>query len=212
MKKILALFTALCLLALSACAGAEVLPGSVLSFGRYAQETPNQEMVWRVLYVDQYNVATLLNLRVLDCMPFDSYSNNWASSSLCRWLNKNFLSTAFSAQEMMCLRQGPDGFLVTIPTKGDMISPAYGFDTNPDTKDYSRTAYGTPHAISNGLWTNKKGECTFFLRSTPNKTNVEQIRTNGSVGVARVDRDNIGIRPMIYLDLDQYARYFQYIP
>lgn len=195
-KKVLAALLASVILFSTAGAFAEIRQGDIISFGSYMQEVPEQAIQWRVLYVHD-TTAVLLSERILECMPFDQDSNRWLGSDLCAWLNSWFLNSAFDYEERYRIMPDENGLYVRIPTRADMTNPAYGFSTNPDAKDSRRIAVGSPIAISNGLWTNKMGLSTYFLRSTPNSTNLDQIRTNGSIGTARIDRDNVGVRPMI---------------
>ncbi|MBE5779255.1 MAG: hypothetical protein E7331_07980 [Clostridiales bacterium] len=195
-KKWLAALLASVLLFSAAGATAEIRQGDVISFGRYMQEMPDQDIQWRVLYVHG-DTAVLLSDRILECMPFDQEDNRWVGSDLCIWLNGWFLNSSFGYEERWRILPDESGLYVRIPTRGDMTNPAYGFSANPDAKDDRRIAAGSPTAINNGLWTSKLGNSTYYLRSTPNSTNLDQVRVTGSIGIARIDRDNVGVRPMI---------------
>lgn len=195
-KKVLAALLASVILFSTAGALAEIRQGDVLSFGRYMQEVPDEAIQWRVLYVHE-NTAVLLSERILECMPFDQESNHWVGSDLCIWLNSWFLNSSFGYEERWRIMPDEGGLYVRIPTRADMTNPAYGFSADPDDKDDRRIAAGSPTAIANGLWTSKKGFSTYYLRSTPNSTNLDQVRVTGSIGIARIDRDNVGVRPMI---------------
>lgn len=195
-KKVLAALLAMIILFSAAGALAEIRQGDVISFGRYMQEAPDEAIRWRVLYANENN-AVLLSERILECMPFDQESNRWVGSDLCIWLNSWFLNSSFRYEERWRIIPDESGLYVRIPTRADMTNPAYGFSADPDDKDDRRIAAGSSTAIANGLWTSKKGFSTYYLRSTPNNTNLDQVRVTGSIGIARIDRDNVGVRPMI---------------
>lgn len=40
-------------------------------------------------------------------------------------------------------------------------------------------------------------ECTYYTLTPDDSEALYQIRADGAVGIARCDRDNVGIRPMI---------------
>ena len=170
-----------------------------IQFGRYQQDFSAEPIVWRVLSVND-GKAFLMSERILDARLFDEDSNDWPSSDLYQWLNGSFLKSAFDDGERAALVFAQDIGYVCIPARGDLRNAAYGFQTDLEASDPNRQGYSTPNAINNGVWIDDDGGSSYYLRSTPNKKNVDQIRSDGSLGIARVNRSTVGVRPMIVVD------------
>ena len=201
-KRFIALMAALLLLP-AVCAFAEVAetaetpalqPGDVITFGRYPEAY--NLITWRVLAVDDFT-ATLISEDVIACMRFDYDSSDWASSDLCQWLNGLFLKNAFNQNESWRLIANEEGHRVVIPSREDILNPLYGFSQDSQKKDDARRAKKAEMLSLNSLWTSKQGYCTYFLRTAEADDNVYQVRATGNLGVAKVTRENVGIRPMI---------------
>ena len=97
--------------------------GDVITFGTYKGE----EINWLVLKVNK-NKLLLLSEKVLDFIPFnadDKYAT-WETSSLRKYLNGEFLKTAFGDEEKLKIEQ------VTIKNKDNM---KYGTKGGNDTTD-----------------------------------------------------------------------------
>ena len=167
--------------------------------GHFQQAYAQEPIVWRVLSV-QGGKALLLSERILYATPYDEDSNDWLSSDACRWLHDDFYRSAFSDTERAAIVYSQDAGYVFLPARGDMQNPAYGFNADINAPDHNRKGFSTPYAINNKVWTNTDGGSSYFLRTVPNKKNVDQIRSEGALGVARVERDNVGIRPMLVVD------------
>ena len=83
-------------------ANAQFEVGSYVTFGRYPQnsgDTP-EPIEWLVLDNDG-KTALLLSKYGLDCQPFHGkcVETSWRECDLRRWMNRDFLSRAFSADE-----------------------------------------------------------------------------------------------------------------
>lgn len=106
------------------------LNGQTVTFGNYPQTDPNQKepIEWRILTVKDGN-ALLLSDKSLDCQPFvdssDGYGT-WYHSTLRKWLNEDFMKTAFSKEEQQKM------ITSTISTPPN---PTYGTLGEQDTKD-----------------------------------------------------------------------------
>jgi len=88
--------------------------------------------------------------------------------------------------------------LVRIPTVADMTNPDYGFSTDPERRDSARGAKAGRTAKQQGVWVNEdNGRCSYFTMTPNNSTSMKQIRSDGRVGFASVDRDNVGVRIII---------------
>ncbi len=82
----------------------KITPSTILKFGHYPQNADGLDMSpieWVVVKVEG-TVAYLLSLDVLSVRPYDSREtgNRWANSELRKWLNGEFLSTAFTKEEL----------------------------------------------------------------------------------------------------------------
>ena len=83
--------------------------GDHIFFGHYEQDNDlkngPEPIEWRILEV-KGNEILLLSEYVLDAQPFneETASNQWGSSSLRQWLNKDFLKTAFTEEELNAIQ------------------------------------------------------------------------------------------------------------
>lgn len=171
-------------------------------FGKYRQETSDEPIAWRVLTVRD-GKALLLSEQVLDTMSFDSFSNQWNNSDICKWLNSDFLHTAFTSTELNAIVYDTHiGSNIFLLSKAEMTNTAYGFSSNIDRLDGNRIAFPSMRAIDKNIWVSDVGSCSYYLRSTPNASNVDMMRSDGSLGVARIDRDNVGVRPAVWVDIE----------
>jgi len=168
--------------------------------GRYYQEYVDQPILWRVLGVSG-GKAYLLSDVILETMPFDNKSNEWTSSRLYRWLNSDFLNKAFSPSELEAIMNSDAG-KVFIPSSAELSNPAFGFQKDINSTDPLRRAAGSLHAYNNNLWAVAESDyVNYFLRSKANKTNVHLVTSNGKVMLARIERDNVGVRPALWVDV-----------
>ncbi len=174
-----------------------------LAFGRAVQDAGVEPIVWRMLTVKN-DKALLLSEKILDCLPFDYEDNDWDYSQLKRHLNSSFYHDAFTIAEQGAIVPNPGSGAVLIPVRAELTNPLYGFDRSMDTKDPNRVAFGTTFALSHNLWQASDGAASYFTRtvgSSKKSPTVDMVRSNGSIGSASVERDNVGVRPMIWLDL-----------
>ena len=185
MKKIIAMLLTVIL----AFSFATAAFARTVTFGSYDYEP----ITWQVLSSDsQY--TKLISEYVIACMPFDRDNSNWTTSDVRAWLNDSFAYNAFTAYErsQLCLLNND---MVRLPSLGDMTSN--GFSRNRNAQDHSRAAMGNGYAVSGGLWVNRGNYCSYYTLTPNDSETLYQVRTNGSVGIARCDRDNVGIRAVI---------------
>lgn len=179
------------LLCLILCCG---FAGSALAQTVVFGSTSYEPLCWDVLYSDaQY--TTLISKTCVACMPFGS-GNNWYRSELRGWLNNSYLYSAFTAGER-CAIVPVEGDMIRIPSVGDMTNWQFGFSPNRDAQDRTRSARAGTPAIHQGVWTNDYGYCSYYTMTPRDNTSMYQVRTDGRIGVARIDRDNVGVRIMI---------------
>lgn len=174
-------------------------------FGSYMQSRDDQPILWRVLTVDG-NYALLLSEVILDTRPFDAVTNDWSKSSLKQWLNSSFMNEAFSESEQDAILSNGDVGNVFLLSSSELTEPSYGFSSDINSKDVNRRAAGSMLAYNNNLWRVEDSSYTnYYARSKPNKKNVDLVTSKGEIKIARVERDNVGIRPAMWVDLSKLS-------
>lgn len=185
MKKWITMFFAFLLL----LSTTSVAFGETVTFGRYGYDP----ITWVVLSSDE-SYTRLLSEYVIACMPFDSRSSDWSTSDVRSWLNDSFFYNAFNREERAAVCS-LNNDMVRLPGLGDMTS--YGFAASRDAQDRGRAAMGNGYAVSDGLWVNRGNYCSYYTLTPNDSETLFQVRTDGSIGIARCDRDNVGVRPMV---------------
>ena len=142
---------------------------------------------------------------------YTKYANDYATSSIRKWLNEDFYNTAFtSAQKQNVLPTTLDNKAsfskydsvsttdnVFLLSYSEAQNTSYGFTDNT-----SRKAVGTDYAKAQGLWVSNK--CSYWhLRSAGNGSdNTRSVDNSGDiyfVGVSNVNRTDHGVRPALRL-------------
>lgn len=200
MKKTLSVLLLL-VLCMSLCTSALALEaGDVITFGSYHQDIPGQPIEWRVLAV-YGTTAVLLSEKVLDCTHYDRDNAHWESSHMFQWLNEKFYARAFSASERKALIRNEYGVYVTLPTVGDLTNEAFGFLPARKAEDQARRAEGTQHAEDENLNRESFTNYAPYFTSSPYEGKlVFIVRTDGTLTGARVNCNDVGARPLIYVD------------
>ena len=152
--------------------------GKTVAFGHYEQnnniEDGVEEIEWQVLSNDG-ECATLISVKALDSKPYNTEYTpvTWQTCSLRKWLNGDFLNTAFSPEEQAQLetvevnadrnpkeRTDPGNnthdkvYLISINEANSFFS-----------SDQDRICYPTVYAEVQGAITNDTGACWWWLRS-----------------------------------------------
>lgn len=89
--------------------------GDIITFGKYPQGNLSEESVekidWIVLQTDDEKLL-VISKNILEWTAFDKQgaSNLWSESSLRRWINEDFLHTAFSNKEKDMILTLQDAF------------------------------------------------------------------------------------------------------
>ena len=92
-----------------------------------------------------------------------------------------------------------DGCCVTIPTKNDLTISEYGFSNA--TVDRNRLAEATSGEWNDQLYIDGRTGCSaYFTRSEVGDQSVTIVRAEGKFGSVRITCNDVGIRPMIYID------------
>lgn len=158
--------------------------GDIVYFGTYEQDNNisngKENIKWLVL-AKENNRVLVISDKALDCQPYHpSWSDvTWETCSLRKWLNSDFINSAFSDDEK--------SMIPTVTVSADK-NPKYNTNPGNATKDKvfllsivetekyftsaeARECILTEYAISNGAWTSDsyteggKATCWWWLRS-----------------------------------------------
>jgi len=193
--------------------------GAYITFGAYEQDdnasNGKEDVEWLVLEVKD-GKALVISKYALDSKPYDTnYTlyNYWETCTLRKWLNNDFINTAFSAKEkamiptvMVSAEKNPE--YGTNPGKATKdrvfllsITEAYKYFSS----DRARQCQPTDYAGANGAWVDKSGNCEWWLRSPGAGTNfAAKFFTDGDLAEAgeNVREDDNAVRPALWINLN----------
>ncbi|MGI6688774.1 MAG: phosphodiester glycosidase family protein [Christensenellales bacterium] len=175
-----------------------------VTFGRYPNDAAGTEapILWRALQ-NQGGTVYLMSEYLIEVSRLHSVAfgyPGWKQADLNLWLNGEFIQKAFSADEAAALTEQPELGRVSLPSADDIKEAQFGFDS-----DKARRAIGTPWADSRGLFFYRhKGHSPYWTR-TPSTRDFAHRTTKleGNIGYLGVTADDLGVRPVIWLALDQ---------
>ena len=218
---ILALLLTLSVYALAAAAGdvtgyqAKQRAWQYVQYGTYPTDADGtvRPILWRVLSVDD-SKAYLLSEYILfahrvdpNCYPVNKKTEKyagWETSELFHYLNSEFLSAAFDETERAALADQPDGGRVSLPDISDVKNKNFGFIT-----EKLRQAQSTAYAKANGLYVYQGAkQYSPYWSRTPSESKLyahRRVMDDGKLGYICVEVENLGVRPVILLDLDRFA-------
>ena len=175
-----------------------------VTFGSYPQGAAGEAapILWRVLAA-QPGQAYLLSHRILDVKRVDGDQRNykgWLASELHAWLQTDFLDAAFSQEEQAALLEDAELGRVSLPSADDIKEKAYGF-----INDKSRYFYGTDYAFAQGLYSYTRGKHSpIFTRTISTRAHAHRAtKVDGAIGFIGVESDDLGLLPVIWLDLNR---------
>lgn len=206
--------------------------GSTVVFGHYEQDNNKangpEEIQWIVLDYDEKEHKTLLLSRYgLDALPYNAEYKaiTWLECSLRRWLNENFLKSAFSAEERAAIlktavdnspSQGYDHW----DTSGGINTHDYIFLLSyAEANRYLNVTFNgsnntkscvapTVYAISRGASSSSGSQTAdgkpagrWWLRS-PGFLQLSAACVESSLGDHRVDNREQVVRPAFWLNLE----------
>jgi hypothetical protein len=194
---------------------ADVKAGDIVVFGRYEQDDDRvngkEPISWRVLEVRD-GKALLLSDKNLDAKAYNTSETSltWATSTIRAWLNKDFLSTAFTKSEVSVLAE---------TTNSNPDNPTYGTaggDATLDkvfflsieeveeylTTDASRIGLNSAYAIGQGA-DDIAGAGWWWLRSPGLYRSAACVSRDGPlfVGGRSTNDDRSSVRPAIWVQL-----------
>ena len=175
-------------------------------FGDYESGSSLSEgILWRVLGTTSER-ALLMSEYILATRPFDEKNSDWGKSDINKWLNGSFLKTAFASRDDYdALYNNNELGRVFLLSKGDLQNEQYGFSRDENYFDDRRRSAGIYDAINGQIWEATDDNSSYYTRTSQGKEVLYQIRSNGSIGIARIDRKNVGIRPAIAIILDRVS-------
>ena len=160
-------------------------------------------------------------------------ANNWEYSTIRKWLNETFFTTAFSSSErsqIPCTKHttpafdtsysaydvGETGDYIFLPTYQDMLNTSYGFSSSSSDLDINRKAHSSDYAKSQGVevsttLTDKDGKYAsdYRLRSAGDYSYITaEVSDYGSVQCDWGTRDtDYGIRPALCFNPSSVGAY-----
>lgn len=199
--------------------------GNYVTFGVYPQTTEgndNTPIEWLVL-AREGNRILLISRYGLDVRLYNKMykSSTWESCSLRKWLNNEFLSTAFSEKEKKVI------LLTDVDNSKVQGYSEYDTDGGNNTQDYifllsyheafdiyflddkARICAPTDYAVANGALTSKISQVDgrpagwWWLRSPGDlQIRAADVLDSGFRCSHGVDFASIVVRPVLWLDLD----------
>ena len=179
----------------------------VLLFGNFEQDGNNANGAEPIEWIPVYETGDsfiLVSRYCIESRPYQDNNNQtaWADSSLAAWLNNDFLSGTFSAQEQrMLLSRQSFG-------KSEEMEDVFGAVTILSAQEASlcfpsepaRIGECTAYAESRGIYVNQtKGGSPWFLRTPAMGSGIMYVRSEGDIDSngTTADDGEIGIRPVI---------------
>ena len=202
--------------------------GATVTFGTYEQDndiTNGPEPIEWIILDMQDGKAFLISKYVVDCKPYTRRSNfvsvTWETSTMRRWLNSDFVKTAFDTTEQKSLvattvdnseLQGNSVWGITggNNTQDRIFLLSYAEANNYFDSDKARLCQPTAYAKSQGVGVSFDGSdnCLWWLRS-PGFTQyfVAYVRRDGSLdgslnNYTHAGRSNAPVRPAMWINLE----------
>ncbi|MBE6772937.1 MAG: hypothetical protein E7544_01810 [Ruminococcaceae bacterium] len=193
--------------------------GSYINFGAYEQDNNSsngkEDIEWLVLEVKD-GKALVISKYVLDCKPYNtSYTDvTWETCTLRKWLNSNFINSAFSTNEK--------AMIPTVTVSADE-NPLYSTNPGNTTQDQvfllsimeakkyfsyngARQCEATEYAVANGAHGTISLDLWFWwLRSPGSRQNLAvNVASDGDIfeSGGGVDHSNDAVRPALWIDLN----------
>ena len=186
--------------------------GDIITFGNYEQDNKyadgEEPIEWQVLERAGDRIL-VISRYALDCIQYHSSNKDvtWEKSSIRRWLNRSFRSSAFDEIESSRIEET---YLTSVSQMSD--DPDYIFLLDePETKKYFKETFprqcpATRYAESNGVYTDDKPPypCNWWLRSSGTDGGSYamcvlyngKINTNGNL----VTDDYRAVRPAMWIN------------
>lgn len=192
----------------------EIKVGDIVTLGNYPQNNKykKEPIEWRVLAVED-GKALVISQYALDCKRYNEerVNTSWEECTLRKWLNSNFLNSAFDSTEQN---------LIQLSTVTADKNPKYSTNQGNDTKDKvfllsakeaeqyfkndeDRKCNPTELIINKGAYQHE-GQCWWWLRSLGyNSGSATLVSTGGSVRFYGdgVYYNYVSVRPALWINL-----------
>ena len=167
---------------------------SDIQFGNYKQGSNGEIKPIEWIKIDEENDSVLLISRFcLDIKAFHEPSGEitWEDCTLRKYLNNEFLSSAFNNEEQEKIQNNPNGDKVFLLSKDEVLKYL----------NNGRGAGATLYAIANGAYSNNtQGNNWWWLRSQSDQKYFADVVSNDCsfTGMA-VNSSHVTIRPAIWI-------------
>ena len=193
-------------------------------FGAYEQDgNPDnglEPIEWIILW-RRGSTVLAVSRYILDAQPYNSDSSEitWAKSSIRKWLNDEFLNTAFNEEERPYVlnmkrdnprnasyntRSGPETYDQVFLLSADEVEKYLG-------RGKTRITAPTRYALSRGAWESPRGDYRgyglWWLRTAgASRSNAATVGENGHLHYsgAEATQNNLGVRPVIYINFHYF--------
>lgn len=199
-----------------------VKPGEYMTLGRWQQgkNGETEPLEWLVLDRDGTR-ALVMSKNLVDFMPFGGM--NWAESEVRRWLNNDFYSKAFNAEERgrICeteLKNEDDKYEGTYGG-GDTVDriflltaeEAYNYHSSSGDLRADYTEWGEKKRKDAVMPTLKEGYSyapvfgdPYWLRSVGKRFCIKAVESSGGISNStRYDTQIMGIRPVMWIEIGE---------
>ncbi len=158
-------------------------------FGKYfLNDSINKEAIlWRIL-TESDDAIMLISKYGLEYMPYTTNNNLlWKDCDVYKWLNNEFLNTAFTKEEAKIIIG--DIVLLTVDEAKELFW---------DRKD--RICQATKYVLDKGCYKEKNNNVFYWLKSDETLNNTSLVNSNGSVNCLGLPKaiPNV-IRPVIWI-------------
>ena len=178
-------------------------------------EIQTEPILWRVLTVDEEK-AYLLSEYILFARPlhtnvtqYKTIGTDFGQTQLCAYLNGEFADTAFTEDELAMLLERETFGKVFLLNSTDIKNKDYGLGNGSGSYNGMR-GWGTEYAIRvTGLFvyrTKTGSHSPYWVsdQSTADKRHGRCTKATGQLGHIVSDRDNEGVRPAVWLNMDSF--------
>ena len=190
---------------------ADYTVGTSIMLGSYRQGNASIDGVEPIEWIivkREGTRAMVLSKYALDAMKYSRFDTaTWESSEIRRWLNDEFLKTAFTQEEEAVIaqryvdlgkgkRNTQDKVFLMCRQDVEAVWP----------KLEGRAAQATPYALSKEMpYTNEKGECRWWLCFPNNRKKGDTVRYDGKFSSDPVKTYTLGVRPAMWINLDEWV-------
>ncbi len=189
-------------------------PGDIITLGNYEQDTYSENgreaIEWYVLTVEG-DKALIISRYILDtaCYHTSNSAVTWETCSLRKWLNNDFMNTAFSTEEQKRIIEttlsNPDNSKYGIDGGNDTVDKIFLLSEEECKLYLTETieeTIGTAYAKSKDL--EDYDQCHYWWLRSPGKdvnyaSDVSSQVWNYGAGVAK---KNYGVRPAMWITIE----------